>query len=89
MTIYTDFEISDLSKTNIRELNFSSIVTFFVRPKKVTKEKTPKSNTRDGFPRACRRFQPLFPSSISLAEIGTHAITATTHNRDFGFPSHR
>jgi hypothetical protein len=76
-----------LSKKILRELLFFAFVTFFARPKKVTKEKTPKSNARDGFPRACRRFQPFCALVLSLAEIGTHAITFSAHGRDFGFPS--
>ncbi len=60
-------------------------VTFFARPKKVTKEKTPKSNTRDDFPRLCHRFQPSWARILFLAEIGTRVITFSTLRRDFGF----
>lgn len=62
-----------------------AFVTFFARPKKVTKEKTPKSNARDGCPRACHRFQPFYISALSVAEIGTRAITLSPRGRDFGF----
>ena len=75
---------SDLSKIYLRELISFVFVTFFARPKKVTKEKTPKSNARDGLPRFRCRFQPSCALVLALAEIGTHAITSFARSRDFG-----
>jgi hypothetical protein len=71
---------------DFKELHSFAFVTFFARPKKVTKEKTPKSNARDGFPHTCYRFQPLYTVFVPLAEIGTRAITSFAHSHDFGPP---
>jgi hypothetical protein len=74
-------------KTGIKIFFLLEFVTFFACPKKVTKEKTPKSNARDGFPRTCLRFQPFCSSSFAFAEIGSHANTTFSHPPRFRFPT--
>jgi len=82
------YKSSPLSKTGTK-IFFLEFVTFFDCPKKVTKEKTPKSNARDAFPRARIRFQPLCSSAFVFAEIGSHAITTFPHSPRFRSPSRR
>jgi len=58
--------ISHLSKIGIRIFYFLGFVTFFACPKKVTKEKTPKSNSRDGSLTLTTDFSPLAQHSSLL-----------------------